>query len=104
MPAPNDRYTYLPSLGAVRAQGETQWTRLHPARRAELAKIVAPVMPLPAAQLTGVAQPATGASGDGTPWWTIPAVVVATLALLVLVTRYATSALKARPRASKSAN
>ena len=105
VPAPNERYTYLPRLGAVRARGETQWTRLYPVRRAELGKIVAPVTPRPAAaQLTGVAQPATSAAGDGAPGWTSPAVVVATLALLVLVARYATSALKARPRASKSAN
>ena len=98
---PADRYTYLPSLGLVRPQGTTQWTRLHPRRRAELARLAAPVPPLPSAQLTGVVQPAPG---EATPWWPLAGAAVAALVLLALLGRYATSALKARPRASKSTN
>jgi hypothetical protein len=103
-PTHEERFTYLPSLGAVRAQGETRWIRLSAFRRAELDEIVATVTPRPAAQLSGVAQPAPDGPDDGAAWWTIAAVAAATLALLARFARYARSALKARPRASKSAN
>ena len=96
-PPPTDRFTYLPSLGLVRPQGGTQWTRLYPVRRAELARIASPVRPVPAAQLTGVVRPAPD---EATPWWPIAGAAAAGLVLLVLLGRYATSAVKARPRAS----
>ena len=101
-----DRFTYVPSLGVIRPAGETQWTKLYPVRRSELDKLVAPIEPLPAARLTGVVQPAAAApNSDGGPaWWPIAGAAAAALALLALLVRYATSALNARPRASKSAN
>lgn len=84
-PPPTDRFTYLPSLGLVRPQGATQWTRLYPVRRAELDRIAAPVRPLPAGQLTGVVQPA--AADEATLWWPLAGAAVAGLALLVLLGR-----------------
>jgi hypothetical protein len=75
--------------------------RLSDQDRALLDHAVAPFEPYPAAQLARVAPPA---QAGGTAWWTIAGAAAAALALLALVARYATSALKARPRASKSAN
>lgn len=97
-----ERFTYVPSLGVIRPEGERQWTKLYPVRRAELDELVAPVEPLPGAELTGVVQPATAApDGDGeTASWPIAGAAAAALGLLALLVRYATSAVKARPRAS----
>jgi hypothetical protein len=98
-----DGFTYVPSAGVMRPNGAEQWIRLYPDRRAELNAIVAATTPLPASQLTGVAPP-PAAADDGTPWWPLAGAIAAALALLALGGRYATSAVKARPRASKSAN
>jgi hypothetical protein len=70
--------------------------------RALLDHLVAPFAPHPASQLARAAPPP--AQDDGTAWWPIAGAAAAALALLALLARYATSALKARPRASKSAN
>ncbi|CAN5293480.1 hypothetical protein BH20ACT16_BH20ACT16_09620 [soil metagenome] len=103
-PARTDRFTYLPSLGLVRPQDATRWIRLYPMRRGELDKLVAPIAPLPANELTAVVHPATDTATQSTSWLPVLAGAAAALALLALLARYATSALKARPRASKSAN
>ena len=103
-PAQTERFTYLPGLGLVRPQGAPRWIRLHRGRRRELDRLVAPIAPLPASELSGVARPAAQTAPDTTSWLPLIAGAAATLALLALLARYATSALKARPRASKSAN
>ena len=97
-------YDYLPSLGITRPSGsrdDSQWVRISDADRALLDHAIAPFEPYPAAQLVRVAPPAPD---GGTAWWPIAGGAAAALALLALVARYATSAVKARPRASKSAN
>ena len=101
--AHTEHFTYLPSLGLVRAQGAMQWIKLYPRRRGEIDGIVAAARPLPAAQLSGVVQPAAQAARADGPWWPRAGAGMAALALLALLARYATSALKARPRASGSA-
>lgn len=102
----SESFTYVPSLGLVRQDSTASWTKLFPARRSELDKVVAAIRLLPAAELSGAVQPAADAApdDDGTPWPPIVGAAAAALALLALLARYATSALKARPRASKSAN
>ena len=98
--AHTDQFTYLPSRGLVRAQGAPQWTKLYPRRRGEIDAIVAPVKPLPAAQLAGVVQPPAHAARADAPWWPLAGAAVAALAILALLARYATTALNARPRRS----
>jgi hypothetical protein len=98
-------YDYLPSLGVTRPSGsrdDSQWVRISDSDRALLDHAVAPFEPYPASQLDRVSPPAQ--EDDGTAWWPIAAAAAAALALLGLLARYATSALKARPRASKSTN
>ncbi len=99
-------YDYLPSLGITRPSGsrdDSQWVRISDADRALLDHAVAPFEPYPASQLARVAPPAQH-DGGGSAWWPIAGAAAAALTLLGLIARYATSALKARPRASKSAN
>lgn len=96
--------TYLPSQGVIRPEGAPEWIRLYPNRRAQLDALVAPVEPRPAAQLRGAAVVRPAPAGDTAPWLPIAGTITAALVLLALLARYATSALKARPRASKSAN
>jgi hypothetical protein len=98
-------YDYLPSLGITRPSGsrdDSQWVRISDADRALLDHAVAPFEPYAASQLARVAPPAQ--PDGGTAWWPIAGAAAAALAALALLARYATSALKARPRASKSAN
>ncbi len=103
LPSP-ERFTYLPSAGVIRPEGATEWLRLHPNRRARLDALVAAIEPRPAAQLRGGAVVRPAPPGDATPWLPNAGTIAAALALLALIARYATSALNARPRASKSAN
>ena len=109
-----DAYDYVPSLGMTRAvvpavNGE--WVKLTPTSRAALDEAVRGIEPLPAARLTGIplpvdpADPVAPAGDDGgAPWWAIAGAALAGIVALALLARYATSALNARPRASKSAN
>jgi hypothetical protein len=100
-------YDYLPRLGLTHARGDASgsgWTALFPSARAKLDELVRWFHPLPAAQLAGVAHPSPAADDGGPSWWAIAGAALAALAGLALLARYATSALKARPRASKSAN
>jgi hypothetical protein len=100
-------YDYLPSLGITRPSGSrdgSQWVRVSDEDRALLDHAIAPFEPYPPAQLARAAPPAAPAQDGGTAWWPIAGGAAAALALLALVARYATSAVKARPRASKSAN
>ena len=100
-------YDYLPSLGITRPSGsrdDSQWVRLSGEDRALLDHAIAPFAPYPAAQLARVMPPEPPAQAGDTAWWPIAGGAAAALALLGLLARDATSALKARPRASKSAN
>jgi hypothetical protein len=99
------RVDYLPSLGLTHPSGarhDRQWVEVSPNDRAMLDHVVAPFEPYPAARLALGTRPAHDA--DATPWLAIAVAAAAALTLLALLARYATSALKARPRASKSAN
>jgi hypothetical protein len=99
------RIDYFPSLGITRPSGSrdaSQWVRLSDNDRARLDHVVAPFEPYPAARLALGTR--SGHDADSMPWLAIAGVSAAALALLALLARYATSALKARPRASKSAN
>lgn len=103
-----DAYDYVPSLGVTRpvvpaVNGD--WVKLTPTSRAALDEAVRGVAPLPAARLTGIPLPvAPAVDGGGPSWWALTGAALASLVLLALLARYATSALNARPRASKSAN
>jgi hypothetical protein len=100
-------YDYLPRLGITRPSGShdaSQWVRISDQDQAMLDHAIAPFEPYAAAQLARVAPPAPPAQDGGTAWWPIAGGAAAALALLALVARYATSAVKARPRTSKSAN
>jgi hypothetical protein len=101
-------FDYLPSLGVTRAHdGAAGWVKLQPAWRTALNEALGATELRSAselARLAGLPNPNSNhdtGSGSSLPWW---AITGAALALLALLTRYATSALKARPRASKSAN
>lgn len=88
---------YAPSLGVVREHvrghgTRTPWTQLDERSRAIAEAAVTPAKPAPAR-----ASVARRDDGGGAPaWW----LLAAGAALLVVLARYATSALKARPRAS----
>jgi hypothetical protein len=97
-------YDYLPSRGLTHARSQAAgnaWVKLFPRFRAALDDVVRGIEPRPASELLGVPSPA---SDDGPSWWALAGAALATLVLLALLARYATSVLKARPRASKSAN
>ncbi|MEA2184046.1 MAG: hypothetical protein QOF69_3231 [Solirubrobacteraceae bacterium] len=103
-------FDYLPSLGVTRTHdGAAGWVKLQPAWRTALNEALGATKLRSAselARLAGLPNPNPNSNHDtgsrsSLPWW---AITGAALALLALLTRYSTSALKARPRASKSAN
>lgn len=105
-------YDYVPSLGMMRTDDMStygEWMTLTHAARVTLDDVIAGTKLKPAVQLgelppPSATTPTPSPAADGTPWWAIAGAGVAILALLALLARYATSALKARPRASKSVN
>lgn len=97
-------YDYLPNHGLTHARSQASgnaWVKLFPSARAALDTVVLGIEPRAASELRGVPSPAPD---DGPSWWALTGAALATLVLLALLARYATSARKARPRASKSAN
>jgi hypothetical protein len=103
----NDGFDYVPTLGITRPRFSTSnadWVKLSATSRMALDDVVRGVPPLSAARLTGVPQPVAPTGDGGPPWWAIAGAALAGLVALALLARYATSALNARPRASKSAN
>jgi hypothetical protein len=105
-------YDYLPSLGLTRTHDLStygEWVKLSPRSRAALDGAIAGTKLRPAAQLGELPEPAPApahapATDGGPPSWAISGAALAAIALLALAARYATSALKARPRPSKEAN
>jgi hypothetical protein len=95
-------FDYLPSLGVTRSHDErAAWVKLYPVWRASLNEAVGATELRPASELAQIAGLPRRDGDSGPPWW---AIAGAALALLALLARYKTSDLKARPRASKSAN
>lgn len=95
-------FDYLPSLGVTRPHdGDAGWIKLYPDSRTALTRAVGATQLRPASELAQIAGLPSPDEGGDLQWW---AIAGAALALLALSARYATSASRARPRASKPAS